>query len=253
MATPLLMVHASGLGARSLDRLSARLVGAGQPAYPMDLPGYPDCPTPERPPLLGDCEAVEAEARRLGQPLLLFGHSYGGCVALEVARRGRIRLLGLVVYEPVVVSLLRGTEPGRRWTPQASLAFVSLADGPEAFLERLVDYWSGAGAWRSMPSGWRAGQLARAGRIQAEVRQLMVDDLGGETLQAVDCPTLVIRGQHGHVDVVASTEALVALLPSAELAIVAAGHMGPVTHSGLVSDALERVLARWRKAERSLV
>ncbi len=213
----IVLVHGSGLGARSLSRLATELGGRA-----IDLPGYPTCDAPSKPPFEGDCVAV---VDALAGADTLFGHSYGGTVALEVA--SRVRLRRLVLYEPVLVTNVSSAE-----------AFLSLDDGPEPFLERLIEYWNGPGAWRALPSGARAMHVARVARIHAEVAELLRHP---RPLPDVTTPTLILRGDHGHVDSETACVALKDHLADARIEVIeGADHMGPVTRPDLVAVAVRR-------------
>jgi len=94
--------------------------------------------------------------RTAGDRFHLIGHSYGGAIALKAALSYQDRLISLVVYEPVLFSVLRANAP----QSDAAREIVAVRDDTirlveqgdfHASAERFVDYWTGDGAWASIP------------------------------------------------------------------------------------------------------
>lgn len=246
---PVVLVHASGLGGASLRRLANQLPGLDVRAP--NLPGYPRCEAPVAtlPRLLDvDAEAIEGCLEQLDAPALLFGHSYGGRVAMEVARRGRAPLTALAVFEPVMMGVLAASRFGPRWSRAARESFASLAQGAEAFVARLVDYWGGPGSWQRLPAQTRRLHIERSGRIHAEVSGLVDDPAGPDAWATLEVPTLVLRGDHDHAEEEHVCDLLVEALPEGRLQVVSGGHLTPVTHPERVAGALRR-LAGYRAAD----
>ena len=145
--------------------VSGDLYGSGQsPAWP------------------GDRSLTLADERRLLAPAFeaaggrfhLIGHSYGGAVALEVARAEPGMVASLVLFEPVLFSLLVAEDPAQ----PAAREIAAVRDDTVAALERgdphasgarFVDYWMGAGAWAAMPAPRRDGARPRDGRGEGRV------------------------------------------------------------------------------------
>jgi pimeloyl-ACP methyl ester carboxylesterase len=106
---PLLALHCSGAGGRAFDGWRRRLPDAARLLTP-DLMGSGAEPVWP----LGAATSLAAEAARLAallppQGVHVFGHSYGGAVALELARHWPERVRSLTLYEPVRFALLDDT------------------------------------------------------------------------------------------------------------------------------------------------
>ncbi|MEA2383518.1 MAG: hypothetical protein QOH72_3489 [Solirubrobacteraceae bacterium] len=90
---PLLLLHGLGLTWRCWKPVLPALEAAHD-VVALDLPGFGDAPAlAGQPPTVGAlADAVEAELDRLGLDLpCVAGNSLGGWIALELARRGRVR------------------------------------------------------------------------------------------------------------------------------------------------------------------
>ena len=216
---PMLMAHASGLDASTFRPLASAL--SPRECIPIEYIGYPDGgPLPTANILTADAETVEHAIREVGRPVHLFGHSYGGRVALEVARRGQVRLQALLVYEPV----LQGALPPRDMRP-----FLDPADGYEGFLRNLTDYWGGSGTWDALSKNYRALQMRRAERIHREVWTLSEDRLAADAWASLTTPVLIMRGDYGHTDSETMCLALSDAIPGSTLTVIPkAGHMAPI-------------------------
>lgn len=118
---------------------SARLLGArGVASVAFDLPGFGASPAPDAPVgARGYAELVApALAEVADEPVVIVGHSFGGCVGLALAARHPERVRGLVI---TASPLLRG--PGRRpaWRFRAVRALARHGLVSEARLEAARD------------------------------------------------------------------------------------------------------------------
>ena len=226
----MVMAHASGLDASCFHPLARAL--SPRECIRAEFVGYPHGgPLPTEPVLAADAERLEQIIAEAERPVHLFGHSYGGRVALEVARRGRAELETLLVFEPVIQSALPHRE---------TADWLDVSDGYEGFLSQLTDYWGGAGTWKSLSAGYRSQQMRRAARVHLEVSALCEDVAGPEDWRFLSLPVLVIRGDHAHQDSEQMCDALLAALPSADLVVVPdSGHMAPVTDPATIGMVIK--------------
>ena len=175
-----------------------------------------------------------------GGRVTLVGHSFGGVVALEVARRGRLPVSRLVLLEPVVVNAL---PVGGAEAPQVVerlrvyLAQVE-AGAPEA-IATMIDLWFGDGAYTRLPEGARRGLAAQAPVNARDVTATLTQDVGPGTLEAVDIPTTVVIGSRSPATTAAIGAALARRLPRAELvSLEGAGHDMLDTHAAELTRLL---------------
>lgn len=172
-------------------------------------------------------------------PALVVGHSYGACVALELAARRPGLVTGVWAYEPpfgpvggprlqaVLAELGRRTaEAQARGGPAAAAeTFLELVIGREAFV-------------RLSPAALARARAAGAAAVADGA--LLGLDAGG--LGRIACPVALAVGSAGHPLYVELAEGLRARLPSATTALITlagVGHGAPITHPALVAAAIE--------------
>ncbi|HEY5832850.1 alpha/beta fold hydrolase [Streptomyces sp.] len=139
-ATPLFCVHASSGSAYSYLEL-ARLLGADQPVYGIEAPGFDGDREPVR--SLHALSAEYAETLREFQPdgdFLLLGWSLGGVIAFDMARRltaagARVRQVIMIdVSVPRVAELPPEKEIARRFLRD----MLSAVGAPPTALDRVL-------------------------------------------------------------------------------------------------------------------
>ncbi|MEZ4404978.1 MAG: alpha/beta hydrolase [Polyangiales bacterium] len=200
-----------------------------------------------------EVDAVRAVVEPLG-PVHLVGHSYGALIAMKLAARDPSLARSLTLYEPPAFGLLDAERDAdvadELYALERDPAFTDEATGGgDAWLERFIDWWSGAGAWRSLPDEGRAA-FARVGRkVFREVQGIMADRDGVDAYRHVKVPALLLSGALTPRPERRVMEQLARAFPDGERAVIeGAGHMGPITHAGEVNAAvrawLERVESR---------
>jgi pimeloyl-ACP methyl ester carboxylesterase len=166
---------------------------------------------------------------------VVFGHSFGGNVALGVAARCPDLVRAVVVYETPLSWF--------DWWPNGSAgaAAVSAADpesAAEAFMRRMI----GDRRWEELPAGTRATRRSEGAALVAELRDLRRGPpWRGED---VTVPVLALHGARArphHREAMAHVAGAVA---DGRCEVVAdAGHAGPHTHATAVAAHLERFLS----------
>jgi pimeloyl-ACP methyl ester carboxylesterase len=171
--TPLVLLHATLSNTTELRGLMAVLAGAfqvvsvdrraaGASRMPPDDPGGAiDVATH-----IDDLLAV-MDLLLDGQRPLVVGHSFGGCVALELAARHPDRILGAWVFEPPYLPLLGGSVPGLRSLGER-IAALARDEGPTAAAFAFLDAVRGPGTADRLPAAARA-------RLGAEGRAAVAD------------------------------------------------------------------------------
>ena len=99
------MIHGLAASLHDWDYLLPELVKAGYAGYALDLLGHGDSPKPDvrgyQVDWLFDHFLFWLESLHFKQPSVLIGHSVGGYLALEFARRFPGQTRGLILIDPV--------------------------------------------------------------------------------------------------------------------------------------------------------
>lgn len=242
------LVHSSMAGARQWSSLIETLRGRFR-LRAINLFGYGRTPewAAAQPPTLDDyadlvIAAIPPEAGRVA----LVGHSFGGAVAMQAARRLGARAAKLVLIEPSIFSLLA---PCGRHEAHAEIAAV--ADSmtrlaPEAAAEQFIGYWTGETAWAATPPERKEAFMRGVGLVRHEFGAAFAARTTlAEWGQALPRRTLILCA----AETKRSSREVVELLALAgggwEFARVAdGGHMSPLTHANLVNPLVGGFLQR---------
>ena len=183
-----------------------------------------------------------------GERFHLIGHSFGGAVALKAALLHSARMRSLVLYEPVLFSVLL------RDAPQSAAAQEILAvrdDSLElmhqgnlaAAAQRFVDYWMGKGAWAALPQPRRDALAASVRSVGPEWHAAFNEPTPLEALRAIDVPVLLLTGSASTAAAGAAARLVGRVLPRARVQqIEGVGHMAPLTHPERVNPLIEQFL-----------
>lgn len=252
----LVMLHAAGSGPRALGGL-ARLLATmfdttDRPALPLTVDSATTEPggSPLSFQILTARIALDQPEER--RPVVLFGHSFGGLVALLAMLAGA-RVDACVLYEPVAFGALDwGPDAGgedRAW----DRALVdelekTVAEGnPEAGVARFIEGWNEV-AWGTLPPATRQALVADAHRLAALTAAVHHHPLDVSAVRRIDAPVLLLTGTRSPRVVRRIAAHLSRELRQCELHGLDAGHMGPLLAPDLVApviiDWLERTLTR---------
>jgi pimeloyl-ACP methyl ester carboxylesterase len=216
--------------------IAADLYGSGK------SPPWPE----ERPMWLDDQIALLAPAfERAGERFHLVGHSYGGAIALKAALRFPAKLESLVLYEPVLFSVLLANAP----QSEAAREIMDVRDdtahlGPEAVAERFIDYWMGAATWAAMPQSRRAALAQAVRSMKPEWHSAFNEPTPLEAWRHLEVPTLLLTGTASTSAARAVARLLAGALPRVRVEeLEGAAHMAPVTDPVRVNALIERFLA----------
>jgi pimeloyl-ACP methyl ester carboxylesterase len=230
------LLHSSGSSGAQWRALADGLSARYRVVAP-DLYGYgATAPWPGRGAfsLAHEAEIVHALLERIGEPAHLVGHSYGGAVALHVARlRGEL-LHSLTAIEPVAFHLLKDRAEIAALAERVSRA-LACGDYVGGF-GSFVDYWSGPGSWNAIPAAKRGAMAARLSKVALDFHAVLSEPAGPDAFRRVAAPTLVVRGERTPLPTQRICGLLGQILPDSSLITVnGAGHMAPLTHATQVN------------------
>lgn len=183
-------------------------------------------------------DAVDVLAGDAGaaRPVVVFGHSYGGNVALALADRHPSLVDAVVTYESPL-----SWEP---WWPDGSAGGDAVAwrhdpaEAAERFMRRLI----GDARWERLPPATRVARRAEGAAMIGELADLRARPAW--RAERVTVPVLALHGEHGQPHHRLGIERLGEVLPDVEVATVGgARHFGPNTHPDAVAALLADFLA----------
>jgi len=187
----------------------------------------------------------------LAQPVHIIGHSYGGAVALALARQFPDRARSLTVIEPAAFHLLMGGDDADQQaldeirTIAAAVSEGLLCGDYVRAARRFVDYWSGEGTWAAMSEQKRTALVTRIGKVALDFWAALNEPTRLDDFTRLKIPTLVLRGSRSPLPPRRICWRLAGALPDAELRTVdGAGHMLPITHAKDVGQLILRQLDR---------
>jgi pimeloyl-ACP methyl ester carboxylesterase len=170
-----------------------------------------------------------------GRQCVLFGHSFGGLVALVAATRAPDLVLAVAAYEP--------PQPWLPWwpgtSPAGAAAGAAPADAAEAFLRRMA----GDAAWEALPERTREARRREGAALVAElasVREAPAPPLDPARLAL---PLVVGRGTRSPDHLRRSAAELARAVPGAALVEVEeADHGAHLTHPAEVARVVRRAV-----------
>jgi pimeloyl-ACP methyl ester carboxylesterase len=108
----------------------------------------------------------------------------------------------------------------------------------------FVDYWNGVGAWDGLKPHVQNALVRWAPKGPLDFHALIEEPTPAAAYRMLECPVLILRGEHALAPTRLIADRLAELLPSSRLVVVrGAGHMGPLTHAAEVSAAMARHIA----------
>ncbi len=250
--SPVILIHGLAASLHDWDDLTPELAASGHACYALDLLGHGDSPKPDERVYRMDWVFGHfsnwMESLHLQEPAILIGHSLGGYVALEYARRFPAATRSLILADPFYshtqLPLLLRTVYRR-----ATLSGLIAREVPEWLVRFFVDVSSVAlghsvGALHSLPKKTRIQTALDYKRTASGVYHIpnAVPDLT-PYLQEIDVPALVVWGTRDPTLAPASFLRMVKALPKARGEILRAGH---VPHQSNVA-AFNRIVMEFLK------
>lgn len=234
-APPIVLVHGSMDRSAGLLRLARRLrdryyvIRYDRRGYARSLAVGPPFAFDDQ---VADLVAVIEEYQVA--PVALFGHSFGGNVALALADRRPDLVSAVAVHESPMSWL--------DWWPDGSPGGVALStrsagDAAEAFMRAVV----GDERWCDVHQRVRESRRLEGPAMVAELQDLR--SRAPWAGDRIDAPVLAMHGEHARLFHRRAMEELSRAVPDGRLVeIEGAGHTGPHTHADGTADALIRFL-----------
>lgn len=243
---PVLALHCSLAHAGAWGKLAAEMSGITLTA--IDQPGHgraPDWDGQDDLHGLYTQQAAQMAAHLgKGQPIDIFGHSWGATVALRLAIERPDLVRSLMLIEPSLFAAAKG-----------SAAFDSFAQGHLPFLHLLSQgqvgeaaglfhsHWGAGEAFSDLPTQLQDYILARLPLLAAQNPYLVEDRAGllrSGQIEAISVPVLLVRGSESPAVAEAILQSLADRLPRvASHQVQGAQHMVPITHAAEMAAAVQ--------------
>jgi pimeloyl-ACP methyl ester carboxylesterase len=251
MTASLLYIHSTGTLPSLWSALPDEKLQGALVLRPANL-GYPPNPPLERPaPFTVADEVAHLLAKLPAQgPVHLVAHSYGGLVALKLARALGPRTASLFLFEPVLFGALTRAGHAPAAAMEEARAFArhegfldDARGGDDAWMTTFIDYWNRPGSWARMPEPMREFARFVSWKMYQEVRAVFFDGSDFEE-HALAAPLTLVKAQRSPQAPRAMVDELARVNPQAKVVeLLGTGHMAPLTHPALVAQALEEHLA----------
>ncbi|HEX2990798.1 MAG TPA: alpha/beta hydrolase [Anaerolineales bacterium] len=232
--TPIILIHGIAASHHDWDELVPVLAGQGYACYALDLLGHGDSPKMSsrayQMDWLFEHFSNWMKSLRLTEPAILIGHSLGGYLALEYARRVSAWTRGLLLVNPLY-SISQLPSILRRTYRRPHLSSFIVERTPGWMFRLIVDVTSlamghSSGALHSLPERVRAQTALDYTRTAPGVYNIINTnvDLNGN-LSSISLPTLVVWGEKDQTLAPSSFSKMVNKMPRARGKSLRAGHV----------------------------
>lgn len=245
---PLLFLHAGGTGADVIRRLAEPFAARRMVVAP-DFPGYGETASdPAAEAVAERVNLVRAMLQRLDGAVDIVGHSMGGFMALQAARRWPAKIGRIVAIEPVAFGAIATGDP----IDEAALAIDQAANAAlvEAYdrgdrergIAAFISLWNGT-PWAELPEPVRAGLLKLGPVIRREADAVSGDRTPASAYAHLGARLCVVAGETSPAPARRIARRLHEAAAGSRLVEIAgAGHMAPVTQPALFWPVIEDFL-----------
>jgi pimeloyl-ACP methyl ester carboxylesterase len=196
-----------------------------------------------------EAEPIVARLCKLDRPAHLVGHSYGGALAIHIARRHPDLVKSLCLYEPTAFNMLKRAD--RRDMRLASEVDAisaaiqgALVGGRAVFAAQLfTDFWGGQGAWQALESTKKLNMLAWIPKAPLDFSALLNEHHGPAISAGMSVTLMYGQNTNPH------TRRIVKLLSTElgsvnQIELAGADHMGPFVFRERVFELVLQHVAR---------
>ncbi|MBC7945262.1 MAG: alpha/beta fold hydrolase, partial [Burkholderiales bacterium] len=230
---PVVLLHSS-MSHKGQWRKLAQQLAPTRRVIAIDLFGYGNAPHLDSgyPSLHDEARRVKTVLRGIfgALPALeLVGHSFGGAVALRLARMLPHRVTRVALFEPTAFHILpAGDDAMNEVAEIAARMALHLKQGARArAVEIFLDYWAGRGAYAALPTHLQCLFARQAVKALRDFSALFNEPAALADYARIEIPVCLIAGRHSPASSRRVATLLAQNLARAALHWVDAGHMAP--------------------------
>jgi pimeloyl-ACP methyl ester carboxylesterase len=196
-----------------------------------------------------EAEMLESVIRRAAGPVHLVGHSFGALTALAVALRKQVPLLSLTILEAPAPTMLQHSgelQHSRALREMTDAYFAAFHAGENAAIERMIDFYGGAGTFAGWPQRVRDYAVETTPVNLLDWASAYGFALTPALLAGIETPTLVLWGGLSHPAIARANQLLGRCIPNTAVATIdGAAHFMIATHAGRVAGTIAEHVRAW--------
>ncbi|WP_286232993.1 alpha/beta fold hydrolase [Thalassotalea sediminis] len=215
----------------------------------IDLKGYGNAPLPkDLSRYTFDEELARIDAclskQNITETVHLVGHSCGGAIAMAWAMKNTHKVASLALFEPVAFHLLEHYSPQHfQQVCEFAEQLATMNNGQSA--QAFVNFWNGEQFFQLLPLKVQQQMANAMPKVHADFRGILHEQyLLGELAQ-LTCPCLVMIGKQTQPLSKVLSQAITEQLTDVTLVNVPYGHMTPVSHPKITTEAISTFLFRF--------
>lgn len=194
-----------------------------------------------------DYDIIDTLVNLSTEPAVLIGHSYGGAICLEYARRNPQRVKSLFAVEPVAFQLLEHSlehEALRAITDRTEKLHKALQRGKRQTGAGIyMSFWIGRLKWWLAPRKFRASVTSTIEKVAFEFNELMALMSANDPDITAVMPVTLVSGNRSPSAAQSLVNHLEQWLPlCSHQKLVGAGHMSPMTHQADIIHLIQQHL-----------
>jgi pimeloyl-ACP methyl ester carboxylesterase len=242
----LLFLPGSYSSASAWKAILGHLTGSYR-TFTTSLPGYGETPktrTGDNGDLTAALDFVVNLVERIGSPVHLVGHSYGGFTAIAATLTGKVAPLSLVTFEGNPTYSRPGDRPFD-WRPDVDdikdrFTEAVRVQHPDA-AEIIIDFWGHAGLFKSMPLGFQEFCRSKAATNLRDWQTAAWFAPDFSAFSQLTMPCTIARGELANRAIIDVSDNIVANAPNASLYIEpGAGHFLKSSHPAECAAVIDK-------------
>ena len=212
-------------------------LGAGYRVVTTSLLGYGGT-RERRPPgnatMQQQTEVLDAILARIGAPVHVIAHSFGGLAALAQALHGHRKVQSLTLVEANPLGILKTAGDSDLYAMFGAMTrtyFAAFDAGQPDAARHVIDFYGGAGTYDAFPPKVRDYIVATTASNIRDWSSGTAFEPPLSDYAKISAPTLVMRGGDGHPAMRRIAELLAATIPGAHMETIRGGsHFLPASH-----------------------